>query len=55
LPDEEREAFERVKLQDLTQTEAARILGVSPMTVKWRLTRGLRLLTERLDDLRPET
>ena len=37
----------------MTQTEAARVLGVSAVTVKRRLSRGLRLLTEHLADLRP--
>jgi len=54
LPDDEREAFELVKLQGMTQAEAARIVGVSAMTVKRRLNRGLRFLTEQLSDLRPE-
>ena len=54
LPDEEREAFDLVKLQGMTQAEAARILGVSAMTVKRRLNRGLQFLTEQLSDLRPE-
>jgi DNA-directed RNA polymerase specialized sigma24 family protein len=37
----------------MTHTEAAGVLGVSPVTVKRRLNRGLRLLTEKLADLRP--
>ena len=41
-------------IDDLEKEEAARILGVSAMTVKRRLTRGLRLLTERLSDMQPE-
>ena len=53
LPEEEREAFCLVRIQGLTQTEAARLLGVSAATVKRRLNRSLRLLTERLADLRP--
>jgi len=54
LPDDEREAFGLVRVQGMTQTEAARLLGVSAVTVKRRLNRGLRLLTEKLADLRPE-
>jgi RNA polymerase sigma-70 factor (ECF subfamily) len=54
LPANEREAFELVRVQGMTQTEAAQVLGVSVVTVKRRLSRGLRLLTERLADLRPE-
>jgi RNA polymerase sigma-70 factor (ECF subfamily) len=53
LPEDEREAFDLVRIQGLTQAEAAQLLGVSAVTVKRRLNRGLRLLTERLGDLRP--
>jgi len=53
LPDDEREVFGLVRIQGMTQTEAARVLGVSAVTVKRRLNRGLRLLTEKLSDLRP--
>jgi RNA polymerase sigma-70 factor (ECF subfamily) len=53
LPEDEREAFDLVRIQGMTQTEAAQVLGVSAMTVKRRLNRGLRLLTEKLEDLRP--
>lgn len=53
LPPDEREAFDLVRIQGLTQPEAAAVLGVAPKTVKRRLDRGLRLLTERLADLRP--
>ncbi|HEV3024152.1 MAG TPA: sigma-70 family RNA polymerase sigma factor [Pirellulales bacterium] len=54
LPDDEREAFDLVRVQGMTQTEAAEVLGVAAVTVKRRLNRGLRLLTEQLSDLRPE-
>ncbi len=53
LPEDEREAFDLVRVQGMTQTEAAQLIGVSVVTVKRRLNRGLRLLTERLADLRP--
>jgi RNA polymerase sigma-70 factor (ECF subfamily) len=53
LPEEEREVFDLVRIQGMTQAEAARVLGVSAVTVKRRLSRGLRLLAERLTDLRP--
>jgi RNA polymerase sigma factor (sigma-70 family) len=53
LPDEEREAFDLVRIQGMTHTEASQILGVTPLTVKRRLNRGLRLLTSQLGDLRP--
>ena len=53
LPDDEREAFDLVRIQGMTHTEAAQVLGVSAMTVKRRLDRGLKLLAECLSDLRP--
>jgi RNA polymerase sigma-70 factor (ECF subfamily) len=53
LPEGEREAFDLVRIQGMTQAEAAGVLGVSPMTVKRRLNRGLQLLAEALADLRP--
>jgi RNA polymerase sigma-70 factor (ECF subfamily) len=53
LPDDEREAFDLVRVQGMTHSEAAQVLGVSIVTVKRRLNRGLRLLTEQLADLRP--
>jgi RNA polymerase sigma factor (sigma-70 family) len=54
LPEEEREAFDLVRVQGMSQVEAAQLLGVCPVTVKRRLNRGLRLLTEQLADLRPD-
>jgi RNA polymerase sigma-70 factor (ECF subfamily) len=54
LPPDEREAFDLVRVQGLTQSEAAEVLGVAVKTVKRRLDRGLRLLTERLGDLAPD-
>ena len=53
LPDDEREAFDLVRIQGLTQVEAGQLLGVSTRTVKRRLSRGLRLLAEQLADLHP--
>jgi RNA polymerase sigma-70 factor (ECF subfamily) len=53
LPEEEREAFCLVRLQGMTQTEAAQLLGVATSTVNRRLDRSLRLLTKKLADLRP--
>jgi RNA polymerase sigma-70 factor (ECF subfamily) len=53
LPEDEREVFDLVRVQGMTQAEAAQMLGVSAVTVKRRLNRGLRLLTEKLGDLRP--
>ena len=54
LPDGEREAFDLVRIQGMAQAEAARILGVSPMTVMRRLNRATVLLAKVLDDLRPQ-
>jgi RNA polymerase sigma-70 factor (ECF subfamily) len=53
LPEEEREAFDLVRIQGLPYPEAAELIGVGPRTVRRRLDRGLRLLTERLGDLGP--
>jgi RNA polymerase sigma factor (sigma-70 family) len=54
LPEAEREAFDLVRIQGMTQAEAAQVLGVSVMTVNRRLNRSLHLLTETLGDLRPD-
>jgi RNA polymerase sigma-70 factor (ECF subfamily) len=54
LPQDEREVFDLVRIQGMTQAEAAHVLGVSVVTVKRRLDRGLRLLTEQLADLCPD-
>jgi RNA polymerase sigma-70 factor (ECF subfamily) len=53
LPEAEREAFDMVRIQGMTQSEAARVLGVSVVTVKRRLNRGLQLLAASLADLCP--
>ncbi|HEV3339728.1 MAG TPA: sigma-70 family RNA polymerase sigma factor [Pirellulales bacterium] len=53
LPDDEREAFDLVRIQGLTWGEAAEVLGVSARTVQRRLNRSLVLLTGELDGLRP--
>jgi RNA polymerase sigma-70 factor (ECF subfamily) len=53
LPQEEREAFDLVRIQGLTYAEAAELLDVAPKTVQRRLDRGLRMLTEQLADLDP--
>jgi RNA polymerase sigma-70 factor (ECF subfamily) len=54
LPDDEREVFSLVRIQGLSQTEVAEILGVTTKTVQRRLNRALLLLTERLRDLAPQ-
>jgi RNA polymerase sigma-70 factor (ECF subfamily) len=54
LPEGEREAFELVRLQGMSQVEAARVLGVSVATINRRLSRGLQLLADALGDLYPD-
>jgi RNA polymerase sigma-70 factor (ECF subfamily) len=54
LPEDEREAFDLVRIQGMTQAEAAEVLGVSTMTVNRRLHRSLLLLAGILSDLRPD-
>jgi RNA polymerase sigma-70 factor (ECF subfamily) len=54
LPEGEREAFDLVRIQGLSQAEAGKVLGVSAATVNRRLNRCLRLLLEALGDLRPD-
>jgi RNA polymerase sigma-70 factor (ECF subfamily) len=55
LPENEREVFSLIRIQEMTHTEVAGILGVSTKTVQRRLNHGLLLLTETLGDLRPTT
>jgi RNA polymerase sigma factor (sigma-70 family) len=51
LPEEEREAFDLVRIQGLSQPDAAALLGVSPKTVQRRLSRALIQLSERLSGI----
>jgi RNA polymerase sigma-70 factor (ECF subfamily) len=53
LPAEEREVFDLVKIQGMTQPDAAAIVGISPKTVQRRLRRALLILSEQLADLNP--
>jgi RNA polymerase sigma-70 factor (ECF subfamily) len=53
LPDDDREAFDLVRIQGMSQAEAAQVLEVSVMTVNRRLHRGLQLLAATLGDLYP--
>jgi RNA polymerase sigma-70 factor (ECF subfamily) len=53
LPEDGREVFGLVRIQGMTQTEAAWLLGISAVTAKRWLNRGLRLPSEQLTDLRP--
>ena len=53
LPEDLNEVFNLVRIQGLTQVEAAEMLGVSPKTIQRRVNRGLVLLAEKLKDLKP--
>ena len=53
LPDDEREVFDLVRIQGMTQPEAAGVLGVSEKTVQRRLVRCITVLTRTIGDLRP--
>jgi RNA polymerase sigma-70 factor (ECF subfamily) len=55
LPENEREVFSLVRIQEMSHTQVASLLGVSTKTVQRRLNLGLLLLTEKLGDLRPTT
>jgi RNA polymerase sigma-70 factor (ECF subfamily) len=54
-PEDEREVFELIGIQGLTQAEVAKVLEVSVMTVNRRLNKARLQLAERLADLRPPT
>jgi RNA polymerase sigma-70 factor (ECF subfamily) len=54
LPEEEREVFGLVRIQGMSQSDAAEVLNVSTKTVQRRLNRSLLLLAESLPDLRPD-
>jgi RNA polymerase sigma-70 factor (ECF subfamily) len=53
LPDDEREVFNLVQVQGLSQPEAAAVLEISPKTVQRRLNRSRALLAAELADLGP--
>jgi predicted DNA-binding protein (UPF0251 family) len=48
LPEDEREVFDLGRIQGMMQAEATQAFGVSAVTVRRRLSRGLRLLREQL-------
>jgi RNA polymerase sigma-70 factor (ECF subfamily) len=52
LPEDEREVFDLVRIQGMSQPEAAEVLDVSVKTVQRRLVRCLTLLSDKLGDLR---
>src|SRR5262249_44853718 len=51
LPEEDREVFNLVRIQGMTQAEAAAVLDVSVKTIQRRLNHGLMLLSNQLGDL----
>jgi RNA polymerase sigma-70 factor (ECF subfamily) len=51
LPEGEREAFDLVRIQGMSQAEAAQVLAVSVMTVHRRLSCGLQLLAAALAEV----
>jgi RNA polymerase sigma factor (sigma-70 family) len=53
LPADEREVFELVRIQGLSNTETAALVGVSIKTVQRRLNRARLLLAQELADLAP--
>jgi RNA polymerase sigma factor (sigma-70 family) len=53
LPESDRDIFQLVRLQEMSQSSAADILGISVKTVQRRLNRVLPWLSERLRDLEP--
>jgi RNA polymerase sigma-70 factor (ECF subfamily) len=53
LPEEEREVFDLLRIQGMSQPEAAEVLGVSVRTVQRRLSNSVLLLAEKLADLCP--
>jgi RNA polymerase sigma-70 factor (ECF subfamily) len=54
LPEAERETFSLVRVQGMTQVDAAAVLGVSVKTVQRRLNKTLPHLAMLLRDLRPD-
>ena len=54
LPADVREAFDLVRIQGMTQPEAAGVIRCSVKTVQRRLNRGLLLLEEQLADALPD-
>jgi RNA polymerase sigma-70 factor (ECF subfamily) len=54
LPPEDREVFELVRIQGLSNPEAAAVVGVSVKTVQRRLNHARLLLAQQLADLHPD-
>lgn len=51
LPDDEREVFSLVRIQGISQSEAAEMLSVTVRTIQRRLNRSLLILNAKLNDL----
>jgi RNA polymerase sigma-70 factor (ECF subfamily) len=54
LPEDEREVFSLIRIQGMTQAEAAEITGASLKTIQRRLNRSLLLLMEMLPEFEPD-
>jgi len=54
LPNDQREALEKVDLEGYSVEDAAKVLGIPAGTVKSRCFRGRKTLAELLADLRPD-
>ncbi len=54
LPEEEREVLTLVRMQSMTKSEAANVLGVSEKTVQRRLQRCLIRLADQIADVLPD-
>lgn len=55
LPQEQREAFDLVRIQGLSAAEAAEVLGVTPITIRRWLNRALQTLSESIDGVKQST
>jgi len=53
LPEDVHEAFNLVRIQGMTQPQAAEVLGVSTKTVQRRLNQCVVFLSAQLRDLNP--
>jgi RNA polymerase sigma-70 factor (ECF subfamily) len=51
LPADEREVFDLVRIQEMSQVEVATLLGIATRTVQRRLNRALLLLAEKLSEV----
>lgn len=54
LPDRQRQVFDLVELQGYSAVDAARLMGIEPVSVRAHLFRARRRLRERILRERPE-